>query len=97
MNGYGIKREASFRAGWKVTNTGTDTWTPGSTVFVYLGGAKLHRDSVIQLESSVAPGNPVTLTVEMRAPKNSTLYTTYWSLRQGEVFFCRVSLSIYVK
>ena len=97
--GSGIKFDPkeSFTVGWKVTNTGSQTWTPGSVEFTYLSGARLHRDSVVQLKSSVPPGQSVILTAEMRAPRNSTGYKTYWSLRQGDVFFCRLSLSIYVE
>jgi hypothetical protein len=89
--------EESFSAGWKVTNTGTVTWNPGSVVFTYLDGAKLHRDPLVQLKASVAPGQSVVLTADMKAPTNSTTYTTYWGLRQGDTFFCRLTVSIYVR
>jgi hypothetical protein len=96
-SGIVFTRDEQFTAGWKITNTGLETWTPGSVEFTYLGGAQLHRDPVVQLKASVPPGQSVILTADMRAPRNSTLYTTYWSLRQGDAFFCRVSLTIYVK
>jgi hypothetical protein len=92
-----LDRHERFAAGWKITNTGTASWPPGSTVFTYVGGAKLHNDPLVQLKSSVPPGQSVILTVDMKAPGNSTLYTTYWSLQQGDTFFCRVSVSIYAK
>lgn len=97
--GSGIEFDAKegFTVGWKVTNTGSQTWSPGSVEFTYVSGAQLHRDPVVQLKSSVPPGQSVILTAEMRAPRNSTLYTTFWSLREGDIFFCRVSLSIYVQ
>lgn len=96
-NGLQVNPDQLFTVGWHVTNTGTDTWSPGSVSFTYLGGTKPNRDTVIGLKFSVAPGQSVTLTAEMKAPRNSTLYTTYWGLRQGDTFFCRVSVSIYVK
>ena len=62
----------------------------------YLGGAKLHNKGSFPLSVTVAPGDEVILSVPMKAPRNSTRYTTYWGLRQGDVFFCRLMLSIYV-
>ena len=96
-NGIEIAREERFTVGWKVTNSGSETWSPGIVEFTYVSGARLHNDPVEQLESSVSPGGSVILSAEMRAPRNSTLYTTYWSLRQGATYFCRVSVSIYAK
>lgn len=86
-----------FTVGWHVTNTGAEVWSPASVEFSYLSGAKPSRDSVIPLKSAVAPGQSVILTAQLRAPRNSALYTTHWGLRQGDTSFCRVSVSIYVK
>jgi len=97
--GSGIQYKSGdhFSVGWKVTNTGTATWSPGTVEFTYLGGAKLHRDPLVELEASVSPGESVVLTADMRAPKNSTKYSTYWGLRRGDTFFCRVTVWIYVQ
>jgi hypothetical protein len=96
-NGYEVHRGEGFSTGWKLTNTGTDTWSPGNVVFTYVSGAQLHNDAVVRLDRSVPTGSSVILSVRMRAPENSTLYTTYWSLRQGDTFFCRVSVTIYAE
>jgi hypothetical protein len=96
-NGIELDAKEGFTVGWKLTNTGSQTWTPGSVEFTYVSGTRMHRESVEQLETSVPPGQSVILTAEMRAPSNSTGYRSYWSLRQGDVYFCRVSVSIYVK
>ena len=96
-NGLWLDPGEDFPVGWKVTNTGTSTWDPESVEFTYLSGARLYRDSLVKLDSSVPPGASVILTVDMHAPRNSTTYTTYWSLRQGDTYFCRVGVSIYVE
>jgi hypothetical protein len=96
-SGIEFDRSEEFTVGWKLTNTGNATWSPESVQFMYLGGAQMHRDPVIQLEFSVPPGESVVVTADMKAPRNSTLYTTYWGLREGDAFFCRVSLTIYAK
>lgn len=86
-----------FTMGWNVMNTGSLTWEPSSVVFTYLGGNKMYDFPLVKLKSSVSPGEQVVLSVRMRAPINSTFYTTYWSLRQGNTFFCILTVSIYVK
>lgn len=92
-----FKPGETFGVGWKVTNNGSETWDPDRVVFTYLGGAKLYDFALVHLKASVASGQSVVLAVHMRAPKNPTKYTTYWSLRQGDTFFCILMLSIYVE
>jgi hypothetical protein len=87
----------SFGAGWKVINNGSSTWNPNSVIFTYLGGAKMYDSPLVQLKGSVASGQSVVLSVHMKAPRNPDRYTTYWSLRQGNIFFCIQALSIYVE
>jgi len=88
---------ASFTVGWNVMNTGTAAWDSTSVVFTYLGGAKLYDYPLVRLQATVPPGESVVLSVRMRAPTNTTKYTTYWSLRQGNTFFCILTMSIYVE
>jgi hypothetical protein len=85
-----------FTVGWRVRNNGTDVWDVNSVEFTYLRGAKLYDYSLVHLKTSVFPGQEVVLSVHMRAPRDLTLYTTYWSLREGNTFFCPLKLSIYV-
>lgn len=82
--------------GWKVTNTGTAGWYPGSVEFTFFGGDKMYQFPRTQLQTGVAPGDTVALVADMVAPKNPNKYTTFWGLRRGNDYFCRVSLSIYV-
>ncbi len=95
-NYISYKPNQAFTVGWKVMNNGTDVWEVGSVEFTYLRGAKMYDYAVVQLVTSVAPGQEVILSVHMRAPKDLTMYTTTWSLRQGDTFFCPLKLSIYV-
>jgi hypothetical protein len=95
-NGIEFEPQEYFSVGWDVTNTGSATWFPDRVVFTYLSGAKLHRDPLVKMDDIVSPGQQVILSVEMQAPHNSTKYTTYWSLREGDIYFCRLFVSIYV-
>jgi hypothetical protein len=86
-----------FAVGWNVRNIGTAAWDVNSVEFVYLGGAKLHGIDTGPLDTTVAPGQTIVLSVNMIAPRRPARYTTNWGLRQGDVYFCRLMLSITVE
>ena len=86
-----------FTAGWSLENSGTATWDAGSFEFIYLGGRKLDLGDVVHLETSVPPGQSVVLSVSMKAPQYPGTYTTYWGMRQGNAYFCRLKLEIYAQ
>ncbi len=96
-NGSEFEPGERFTVGWQLLNTGGATWYPGSVQFVYFGGTKMYIYPLVQLRQSVPSGAMTSFSVDMRAPKNSTTYTTLWSLRQGDSYFCRVRVSIFVK
>ena len=95
-NGITYEPKTSFATGWKVTNTGTSPWDAATVELVYRAGAKLDAEPVIHLRSSVAPGASVVLSVAMTAPREAVMYTTHWSLRRGDTYFCPLTLSFYV-
>ncbi len=96
-NGSQISAGERFTMGWQVQNTGSATWFPGSVTFTFVGGTKMYIYPEVQLQVSVQPGGITSLSVDMKAPKNSTTYTSLWSLRQGTTYFCRVRLTVFVK
>jgi Ig-like domain-containing protein len=95
-NGAHFNPKDRFDVAWKVRNTGSADWFPGSIEFVFTGGARLHLSPVVHLQSIVASGDTIALDVDMVAPKNSTKYSTTWALLRGNESFCFVSLTIYV-
>ncbi len=92
-----FKPDRRFGTGWYVRNTGTVAWEPGSVEFVYLAGARLANDFVVQLTTTVSPGESIILSVGMRSPLHAGKYTTRWVLRQGGIYFCPVMLTITVR
>lgn len=96
-NGATYQPGNKFSVGWNIRNIGTAVWQAGSFEFTYLDGAKLHSDDLVLLRTSVAPGQSVVLSVPMRAPGHPNMYTTYWGIRQGDTFFCRLKLTIIVQ
>jgi Ig-like domain from next to BRCA1 gene len=95
-NGIAYDPGTNFTTGWKLTNTGTSPWDAARVEFVYRAGAKLDAEPVVHLRVSVAPGASVVLSVAMTAPRQPVMYTTRWSLRKGDTYFCPLSLSFYV-
>ena len=96
VDGSKLDPGESFSVSWKVSNTGTSSWNPETVDFTYLSGTRMNQSQVIHLQAAVLPGGAVTLTVDMRAPKKSSDYTTMWSLRRGQEYFCSVGVTISV-
>jgi Ig-like domain from next to BRCA1 gene len=95
-NGTHYKSRDEFSITWKVRNSGTTGWDPGSVDFTYLAGTRMFQYPLVKLQGTVAPGNVTLLNADMRAPRNPGRYSTTWSLRQGDNYFCHLSLTINV-
>ncbi len=96
-NGATYNPDEKFAVGWDLRNVGTATWEQGTFEFVYLGGARLYAGDRVPLNTSVAPGDEIVLSLPMKTPdRPSSQYTTHWGIRQGDTYFCRLTLSIVV-
>jgi hypothetical protein len=95
-NGAHFKSREQFTINWKVRNTGTAGWDSGTVEFTYIAGTRMYQTPQVPLSGPVAPGNTAHLVADMRAPSNTGGYSTTWSLQQGDTYFCRLSLTIYV-
>jgi Ig-like domain-containing protein len=95
-NGRHLGYRERFDMGWKVKNTGNVVWDPASVDFVFSGGSRMYQSATAKLQKSVDPGNNVILVADLLTPKAHGHYTTFWSLRRGTEYFCRVSLTIFV-
>ena len=95
-NGTHYKSGELFSISWKVRNTGTAGWDSGTLDFTYIAGTKMYQYPLVHLQGTVDPGNISYLMADMRAPHNSGKYSTTWSLRQGDNYFCHVGLAIFV-
>lgn len=96
IDGKQIGPGVTFSVAWTITNTGTTAWDPEQVDFTYLSGTKMNQSPLVQLPTTVGPGETVTLSVDMRTPNKTSRYTTVWSLRRGEDYFCNVLLTISV-
>jgi hypothetical protein len=90
------KSSELFSISWKVRNTGTAGWDSGTVDFTYIAGTRMYQYPLVHLQGTVDPGNIAYLIADMRAPHSPGKYSTTWSLRQGDNYFCHVGLTIYV-
>jgi hypothetical protein len=96
-DGSTIKKNQSFTVKWIVQNSGKATWDSGSVDFVYVSGTKLATVRAADLPKSVAPGQNITLSLNMVAPSSTNKYKTVWTLERGKDAFCRLTINIVVK
>jgi len=73
---------AAISKTWRLKNVGTCTWTTSYAV-VFVSGSKMGAPTVVNLPSSVAPGETVDVTVNMTAPNTPGHYRGYWKLRNA--------------
>ena len=95
-NGTHFAPRDRFDMGWWVRNTGTLDWDAATVDFVFAGGSPMHTFPLTHLQKNVLADQKTLLVADMLAPKQTGKYTTIWSLRSGQNFFCQVRLTIYV-
>lgn len=77
----------AFTKTWRLKNIGTCTWTT-SYGLVFSSGAQMGGPSLLNLSTSVPPGQTVDLSVNLAAPSTVGHYIGYWKLSNasGVVF-----------
>lgn len=84
---------SDFTKTWRIQNNGTCTWD-GRYYLVHAGGSTLSAVAeIIQLPATVAPGQTVDLTVQMRAPVTPGSYQSDWKLQSPQGAFFGVGRS----
>lgn len=81
-DGTTLTAGASFTKTWRVRNDGSCTWTT-SYALVFVSGDLLGASPAVSLPSSVAPGQTVDISVNMKAPTAPGQYRSYWQLRNA--------------
>jgi len=71
----------TFEAGWTLRNTGSCTWDSGYEL-VQIGGDDMDVSS-LALNTSTAPGDTITLQLELAAPSQDGTYLSAWKLEAG--------------
>jgi hypothetical protein len=89
-----INADGSFTKTWVLENTGSCTWTPGFRL-VFTGGEPMSGPSAVRIGETVAPGERVTVSVDLIAPANSGSCRGNWALESDQgVRFAPIWLQI---
>ncbi len=82
-DGTRIEAGRTFTKTWRLTNSGTCTWTP-EYALVFVDGDRMGAAGSTALLGNVPPGSTVDLTAVLQAPVDDGLYSGYWMLRNQE-------------
>ncbi len=88
---------ANFEVTWTVRNSGIQSWDPNNTDFIFLSGAKLSKAKAADLPQLVPSGGTIALKLTLTSPADSGTYKTAWTLRSGNISFCKLTLTIKIK
>lgn len=72
----------SFTKTWRLFNDGTCTWGPGYGL-VFVDGDRMEAPESVPIQSEVAPGETIDLSVAMVAPAAAGDYQGNWKLRSA--------------
>jgi hypothetical protein len=75
---------ATFTKTWRLTNTGSCTWTSGYSL-VFDHGDQMEGAASSQLTpGTVSPGQTIDVSIPLRAPGPPGTYKGYWKIRSGD-------------
>jgi hypothetical protein len=80
-----IAKQTKFDMQWTLKNTGTTTWTTLYTIEWFMGdrisGGAYDGKNRYYFPAEVAPGDSVTVFVDMKTPNTSGTYYSWWKLK----------------
>jgi len=86
-----------FKVRWRLKNVGHQEWIRRVVDFAFDTGDRFYKVKEYNLDDDIKPGEVAEIFVEMRAPKDSGTFTSYWTLRIDTYKFCRVAFTIKVR
>lgn len=72
----------TFTKTWRLKNNGVCTWTSGYQL-IFDSGDSMNGPATQPLAGSVAPGQTVDISVNLKAPATAGTYRGYWKLRNA--------------
>jgi len=82
----------SFDMTWTFQNVGTTTWDENTTDVSFIaaaGGVRLSSVDLLDLTTSVKPGDSYSVVVPMKAPSGAGQYGETWSINENNTSFCQ--------
>ncbi len=81
-DGTAFLPNTNFTKTWRLRNIGTCTWTPAYQL-IFDNGELMSGPNVQPLLGTVAPGQTVDLSVNLKSPAGAGSYRGYWRLRNA--------------
>lgn len=86
-----------FTTIWEVKNNGSNNLEESNVDLKFINGISMHRDgSLFDLASTVQPGQTIRVSVNMRSPSQTGIYTANWALVNGSTILCNLPVTIIV-
>lgn len=94
-SGTKININTDYDATWVVKNIGVKTWEVGYLDLKYVSGTKMQTVAdIFDVSKVVAPGEELTLIVDMKTPSKADKYTATWALAIDATTLCTLPVSI---
>ena len=71
-----------FTKTWRMKNVGSCTWTTSYTLS-FLTGEQMNGSNAVNLTKSVAPGQTVDISIDLKAPATVGTYRGYWMFKNA--------------
>ncbi len=86
-DGTEMKPGESFVKTWRITNSGSCTWTPAYQL-VFSSGERMSAPGSVNLSGNVSPSSTVDISVQLVSPASDGSYTAYFMLKapDGTIF-----------
>lgn len=81
-DGYILQTGQEFTKTWRLTNSGTCTWSKIYDL-VFYSGDHMSGVNAADFKQEVMPGQSIDLSVRLKAPARAGKYTGYWILRNA--------------
>jgi hypothetical protein len=77
---------AAFVKTWRVQNTGTCSWGPGSglSTLAFTGGSQMGAPNTVPIPNAIPAGATADLSINMVAPTEAGLHKSNWKLRADD-------------
>jgi|GEM_PF-1375528 len=85
-DGTVVATGAQFTKTWRVQNTGTCSWGPGSGLqnLAFVGGDPLGAPNLVPIPNAIPAGATADLSIQMTAPAQGGSYKSNWKLRADD-------------
>ena len=81
-DGTSYSPNSTFTKTWRIQNNGSCTWN-SNYALVFDSGDAMNGPTAVNLSGTVAPGQTIDISVDLKAPASDGTYKGYWKLRNA--------------